>query len=295
MMLEDNLKKQNDFFHDVFCFIQNQKLSHAYLVETRGYIEKEEVIKIFARLLYYTKNSNIESFESISDNQLTSIDKMIASGNYIEVSSDTIIKKDQVLEVQDKFMTKSWDNEYRIYVIYEADKLNKQAANSLLKFIEEPEDGIIAILVADNRYQLLETIRSRCQILSLKNQKVDIKFESIDFLTDLIHTLETKKEASIAHFPIICQNEYYTKDRWRDIFLNLELIYEQALRKLVNAEFDIGLSEILDYIIKYNSETTILYKIDVLSNFIEKLNYNLNVNLMLDQFIISFSGGDFNA
>ena len=245
--------------------------------------------------MYYTKNNNIDSFETIDYEELVSIDKMIASGNYMEVASDTIIKKDQVLEVQDKFMTKSWDNEYRIYVIYEADKLNKQAANSLLKFIEEPEDGIVAILVSDNRYQVLETIRSRCQILSLKNQNVDIQFDSIDFFIDLIHTLESKKEASIAHFPIICQNEYYTKDKWRDIFSDLELIYEQALRKMVNAEFDVSLSDILDYIINRNSEVTILYKIDVLSKFIDRLNYNLNVNLMLDQFIISFSGGEFNA
>ena len=46
MLLTDILEKQNDFFHDVFCFIKNQKLSHAYLIETRDYPEKEEIIKI---------------------------------------------------------------------------------------------------------------------------------------------------------------------------------------------------------------------------------------------------------
>ena len=42
--------------------------------------------------------------------------------------------------------------------------------NTILKFLEEPQAGIIAILITANRYQLLETIISRCQIISLNGQ-----------------------------------------------------------------------------------------------------------------------------
>ena len=52
----------------------------------------------------------------------------------------------------------------------EADKLNMSSANTILKFLEEPEDDIVAILVANNRYAVIETILSRCQVLSLKNK-----------------------------------------------------------------------------------------------------------------------------
>ncbi len=48
--------------------------------------------------------------------------------------------------------------------------MNLSAANSILKFLEEPEEGIIAILITNNRYELLDTIRSRCQIITLNNR-----------------------------------------------------------------------------------------------------------------------------
>ncbi len=48
-------------------------------------------------------------------------------------------KKDQLLTLQEDFRMKSIEGSKRIYIISEADKLNVQAANSILKFLEEPE------------------------------------------------------------------------------------------------------------------------------------------------------------
>jgi len=288
--MSDSFYGQTIFFNNIINFTNNGKVSHAYLVETNNCVDKEKIISQFIRILYYSKFNDIN--ENIMDN-LPTIEEMVANGNYLEIgTNDSIIKKDQVLEIQEKFMTKSWDDKYRIYVIYNADKLNKQAANSLLKFLEEPEDDIIAILVSDNRYQVLETIRSRCQILSLISNKVEIEFEDMDLIYDIIQTLETKKEASIAYFPIVCNNEYYSIQKWVNIFSTLMLIYEQALRKLSKIDYSNKFDEIIDCIMKYNDLNSILKKIDVLSKQIDKLKFNLNINLMLDNFIISFTGGD---
>ena len=60
-------------------------------------------------------------------------------------------------------------------IIKETEKLNASSANTILKFLEEPEDGIIAILLTDNRYHVLDTILSRCQILSLKENEFKLK------------------------------------------------------------------------------------------------------------------------
>ena len=59
----------------------------------------------------------------------------------------------------------------RIYIIKECDKMNLQTANSILKFLEEPADNIIAILMTNNISKLLETIVSRCQLIRLNNTK----------------------------------------------------------------------------------------------------------------------------
>ncbi len=54
----------------------------------------------------------------------------------------------------------------RVFLIDQADRANEQAANSLLKTLEEPPDHIILILTAENVYDLLPTIRSRSVILN---------------------------------------------------------------------------------------------------------------------------------
>ena len=48
------------------------------------------------------------------------------------------IKKEEILQLKEKFKTKSVYNSKRIYIIEEAEKLNSSSANTLLKFLEEP-------------------------------------------------------------------------------------------------------------------------------------------------------------
>ena len=290
-MLIDDFDKQSDFYNNIFSFVKNNKLSHAYLIETRNCSDIDTTINNFVRILYssYTGNDDIKLF---------SLQEMINNGNYIEIKleSDTaMIKKDQVMNIQEKFMTKAWDNKNRIYVIYDADKLNKQAANSLLKFLEEPEEGIVGILVTDNRYRVLETLRSRCQILSLKNDDNSYQFDSLELLIDLVNMLEKRKFNSIAYLPIVCQNEYFSREKWKEIFTALQYIYEQALRNKVSHSSQDDLKNIIEIINNNNEINNLLYKIDILSKQIEKLEYNLNINCMLDQFIINFTGGGINA
>lgn len=290
MMLIDSYDIQPDFFNSIFSFVKNNKLSHAYLVETRNCDNKENIIRDFARTLYSHYSGKEEFINSLSE--------ILACGNYIEIkveNDSSMIKKTQVLSIQQQFMTKSLNDKSRIYVIYEADKLNKQAANSLLKFLEEPEEGIIGILVSDNRYKVLETLRSRCQILSLKNDSIHYEFENFDFICNFIKTLEEKKQKSIAYLPIICKNEYFSREKWLSIFNSLQYIYEQAIRKKEQKTFQNDLIEILDFINDNNDIDRLLYKILVLSTQLDRLEYNLNANSMLDKFIIDFSGGDNHA
>ncbi|MDD6224501.1 MAG: hypothetical protein PUB18_05840 [bacterium] len=288
-MLERLFDGQAEFYNEIMHFVKNKKLSHAYLIESRNLNNKEEIVRNFVRLL--SVSATIDGEVEFENLELPSIMEIEANGNYFEIKVDvSVIKKDQILEIQNKFKTKAFDNQYRVYVIYEADKLSRQAANSLLKFLEEPEENIIAILVSDNRYRVLETLRSRCQILSFVNSEFFFDYESIDFYDDFISTLERKKEKTIAYFPIVCKNEYYDKEKWSVIFNHLQIIYEQALRKKYGFPFLNQLDSILNFILEQNGVSCILFKIDIFSRQIERLSFNLNINLMLDDFIIQFSG-----
>ena len=61
------------------------------------------------------------------------------------------IKKDQILDMMEKFSTKPVFTKFNIYVIREADRFNQSSANTLLKFLEEPEDNIIGFFITNNK------------------------------------------------------------------------------------------------------------------------------------------------
>ena len=94
------------------------------------------------------------------------------------------IKKDQLLDLQSEFNNKAFEGNKKIYIIRSAEKMNVQTANSILKFLEEPVDDIIAILITDNINMLLPTIISRCQVIKLNKKKCS--YDTISNLSDLL-------------------------------------------------------------------------------------------------------------
>jgi DNA polymerase-3 subunit delta' len=73
------------------------------------------------------------------------------------------IKVDQIRAVNDFINQTSLQGEYRVVIIHTADEMNMNAANALLKTLEEPSSGAILILISDQKARLPATILSRCQ------------------------------------------------------------------------------------------------------------------------------------
>ena len=164
----DVLDEQKLFFDFIRKEIMDNKVSHAYLIETNGYENIDIVVKEFTKLLL-CKNRK----ENCNDCQCN-ICQLINSECYPDIkiiqSEGNYIKKEQLLSIKDEFKNKSMYGNKQIYIISDASKLNGSSANTMLKFLEEPEEDIIAILLVDNRYKVLDTILSRCQVHSLINK-----------------------------------------------------------------------------------------------------------------------------
>ena len=89
--------------------------------------------------------------KTIIDNYKTELTESGQTSSYPEIKiiepDGMWIKKEQLMELQEEFNKTAIEGSKRIYTILECEKLNKQAANSILKFLEEPNDDIIALLV----------------------------------------------------------------------------------------------------------------------------------------------------
>jgi len=72
---------------------------------------------------------------------------------------------DEALNIVKALSLKSYEGGYKIMLIWMAEKMNTSAANKLLKLIEEPPAKTVFILIAEDEAQIINTIRSRCQVL----------------------------------------------------------------------------------------------------------------------------------
>lgn len=282
-MLDKYYSEQGLFCDEVNNMIKNNKIAHAYLIETNDYDKASELILDFIKTLF-SINNKIDNINTLIDNN-TYQDFLI-----IEPDGE-FIKKEQIALIKEKFKTTSFTDNYRIYLINQADKMNPAAANSLLKFLEEPDGQVIAILVSQNRYKVIETLVSRCQCFSLINTNKNIINENIDEIVNIVKELEKRKLTSIAYLPILLENDYKDKKYWLNAFHEMINIYENALRKSKNLDF-IDYGDVLDYIISLNTDESMLKKIDILFSNTKNIDYNLNINMMVDNFIINFNGVD---
>lgn len=81
---------------------------------------------------------------------------------------------DEAQDIVKALSLKAYEGGFKIMVIWMAEKLNVSAANKLLKLIEEPPNKTVFILIAEDEEQIINTIRSRCQILHFPPLSEDV-------------------------------------------------------------------------------------------------------------------------
>lgn len=283
-MNEKSLVKSN-FIDYVDKIVLNNKVSHAYLIEVDNYDNDIKYIYNFIKmmLLKCSYKDAVNSMEKIS--------KLIDDNNYpdiVVVSSDSLtIKKEQIIDLEKEFNNKSLFDNKRIYIIKESEKLNASSANTILKFLEEPEDDIVAILLTDNRYHVIDTILSRCQVLSLKENFYDINFS--DEIMDLLELFLSPKKYFIN--PKNVYSVYFTdKINSKELLNNISNILISSINYSILNEKN-EYSDIFNNILKNNDINKLINILSILDDEIYKLNFNVNLKLWLDSLFCKLIGG----
>ena len=99
------------------------------------------------------------------------------SGEIIRISPEDTgrIKDRQIEDVITRSIKNALGADRVFTVIENADSMTPRAQNRLLKTLEEPPAGVNIILLCENEQALLQTIRSRCQIIKLVDEKIELK------------------------------------------------------------------------------------------------------------------------
>lgn len=153
--------------------IRADRVAHAYLF-TGAQEAKRNIAIEFAKVL------NCEHLANDSCDSCSAC-RTIASGNspeIVEVYPDgSSIKIDQVRAVQKQFSFTPRPGTRRFLILHQADLMTLAAANSLLKFLEEPVSPLVAILFTQTEQSVLDTIRSRCQIVRFPEADLESKMK----------------------------------------------------------------------------------------------------------------------
>ncbi len=140
--------------------LRTDKVSHAYIFTGAPGTGRRAMARAFAQAIYCKVLPDDACGECLDC-------RKVEHGNHPDlhwiVPDGASIKIDQIRELQKQFAYRASASNVKMYILEDADKLTVQAANSLLKFLEEPTSQVVAVLITDNGQALLPTIRSRSQ------------------------------------------------------------------------------------------------------------------------------------
>ncbi len=289
-MLDDYKDKQSVAYNIMMNEINNDHISHAYLIDENNNNDSFNIVMAFIKEILCSK---------LDVNHRQVLCKRIDDGNYPEIKiiepDGMLIKKKQILDLQQEFSRSAFEGSKRIYIIRDADKMRSETANSMLKFLEEPDNDIIAILMTNNFNNLLSTIISRCQVIRLNNDNVDVNDSELDLLViNFIKSVENNGVRTIMKEQELLFNTVLMKDR--DKLLNvfdkmIDMYYD--IMKINTGNKLIKFNNYLDILINIASKNTnneILNKINFLVDAKETVKNNVNVNLLVDSVIINIGG-----
>lgn len=279
-----------DVLSNIVKLYHENKLSHAYLIETNN------IDKCFNDLIITIKKIFCENDYKTNCN-LCNICHLIEQGNlpslYVIKPDGINIKKEQVMELKKKFSSIPIYTKENIYVILNAEKLNGASANTMLKFLEEPEPNILGFFVTNNVNNVISTVRSRCEILKviydensldISNLFSDDIKEMLDVTLMYIYKLEVEKSLKIMYNRDVILNKFSEREDIKKIFNIMLIIYEELLKYVMGLNNNFNFSNI-ELLKKYNKEQ-VLSRIMLISKFIEDIDSNANIELLLDKFVI---------
>lgn len=252
------------------------RLAHAFLFETN---DSERFIKELKELLKQINCLSEYSMECTSDCNLCSLIENETLPSLVVIRPDgASIKKDQINELMKKFSTKPIFSRFNMYIVLEADRLNSSAANSLLKFLEEPTDDIIGFFVTNNRENVISTIKSRCQVVNCHYEEDGFTYDEV-VLEDVKIYLNTiyKSSNDLLYNKTNMSGKYPDRSDW-EIFFKTMLFY--FLDTLESNNVD------KIELINNTSFKNRVNMINLVKKVLEYIKFNGNIDLILDKFVI---------
>lgn len=198
----------------------------------------------------------------------------------------------------------------KVFVIYEADRLNTAAANALLKTLEEPTETSSIFLVTTRPYDLLPTLRSRCWWVQIppkayENLEENLNHWLLGFKEIVVEFLKTKNAISpLKIYGLLYQLQTYINQKIESIKVEDELLEEEAkiaqksrLEKQIIQSVFKSIEDALSEIVKENTQAQAYYPnwIRTLERCFGRTEVNFGVIPSLETFLLQFCKAEISS
>ena len=257
--------------------------SHAYLFNVNSLESSFLYAKEFAKsIILQGIDKELFIYEDIN----YKIDNDEFDDLYV-VNPETIgINSEEISKLLNYMETKSLrEDGRRVYIIYGFERLTRDISNKILKFLEEPQDNIYAILLTENFEKILPTIVSRCQIMNFSFPDKEENVEKIELMKNFLSMLIDKKKKTIAY-----ENDYFYESLTNrlDFYDNFEVL-EKIISETINSKYqDFESKYVLEDLKKYPN-LTIINLLNITNKLKCLIKNNINLNLLLDRYIIEIT------
>jgi DNA polymerase-3 subunit delta' len=325
MIVSNYVKQHQPHLYTLFSHaLTNQKWSHAYLLSGQRGMPLKEMA------LYLAQSLVCEHGSPLADESCTTCQRII-QGDFADLKfmdgANGSIKKQDVLDLEQSFSISSLEIFQRqIYVLHLVENMTPEAVNALLKFLEEPQQEIYAILTTETIHALLPTITSRSQVVRL------LPLDQQAFIDQLIAQGASPTDATLASFFHTTPEQalgWITSSFYQQIkkptlewFLlfgkktsHVRLFFRQMILPLLSTEADVQqwfqlfiimveqslrLSHHEKVLLKNersalllinDSLLTVQESIELTQDTMHRLRLPVNIPLLLDQWLIRFTKG----
>ncbi|MBQ8162846.1 MAG: hypothetical protein IJZ93_00560 [Clostridia bacterium] len=172
MNIFESLIGNEDIKKNLGRAIYEKRFSHAYIIEGASGTGKRTVARLAAAAILCSGEGDLPCGKCQPC-------RKVLNDNCADVRFLEIAKVEQVRELRQKLYESSAEYDYKIYILLDTEKMNIKAQNALLISLEEPPPNVVFFLLTKDSSALLETIRSRAQIMRTKLLDRDTIFSYI--------------------------------------------------------------------------------------------------------------------
>ena len=278
-------------------FYRENKISHVYLVETNNVDACLNDLKVVIKQIFCSKEYKDNCLDC---NICNLIDQNYLPSLVIVEPDGRTIKKEQILELKRNFSTVPTFTKDNVYIIKNADALTASSANTMLKFLEEPEEHILGFFITNNLNNVIPTIRSRCEIIKAMYDVSELNIDSLEngennqyiaIANDYIYKLEVEKKDSIMYNRSVILEQITEREDIKKLMQIILIIYEEFFKNSLNLPSKYQQFNQLLFLSNFNS-MQLLKRIKLITKFLEDINCNVNIELLLDKFVIELSDLD---